>query len=279
MMVTEPVCSLCGCREFKIIEDDEAPYKVLRCKKCSLIFVHPQPTSQELATHYNDNYYHDWISSQKQKRIRMWTARLSKVEKYRQAGRLLDVGCGDGVFLDLAKKNRWQVEGTELSSYAARRASRILGADIFCGELFDAGYPEKYYDVVTLWHVLEHVQNPLRYLAEVRRIIKSDGLLVIAVPNVNDLVMQAVFRLIKRRKMKLYSRKDREVHLYHFSYESLMRSIRKTGFNCLKYGPDFGNVETSKKTINLLAAAFFYISGMKIFNAIEVYAVPDISVN
>ena len=279
MMVTKPVCNLCGCKEFKIIEDDEAPYKVLGCKMCSLVFVHPQPESRELAEHYNEDYYHEWVGRQKEKRIKMWAARLSKVEKYRKAGRLLDVGCGDGVLLNLAKKRGWQVAGTELSSFAARRASDILGEDIFCGELFDASYPEKNFDVVTLWHVLEHVKDPLKYLFEIRRIIKSDGLLVIAVPNVNDLVMQVAYRLIRGGKMKLYSQKDREVHLYHFSPETVTRYFRRAGFNCLRFGPDFGVVETAKKGINLLAAMLSYVSGMKVYNAIEVYAVPDISVN
>ena len=278
-MTSEPICNLCGCKEFKIIENDEVPYKVLGCKICSLVFVYPQPTNQELAVHYNEDYYHEWAGPQKQKRAKMWNLRLNKMEKFRQAGRLLDVGCGEGAFLHLAKKRGWQIAGTELSTYAARRASNILEADIFCGELFDADYPEKHFDVVTLWHVLEHVRDPVKYLFEVRRVIKSDGLLVIAVPNVNDLVMQFAYRLIRGRKMKLYSREDREVHLYHFSFETLVKYLRKAGFNCLRYGPDFGIVETSKKGINLLAAALFYISGMKIFNAIEAYAVPESSVN
>lgn len=276
-MAAEPVCNLCSCREFRIMEDDEAPYKVLGCKTCSLVFVHPQPQRQELAVHYNEDYYDEWVGTQKHERAKMWARRMNNVEKYRQAGRLLDVGCGDGAFLDLAKKRGWRVAGTELSSCAARRASETLQADIFCGELFDADYPEKYFDVVTLWHVLEHVGDPMRYLLEVKRIIKSDGLLVIAVPNINDRVMQVAYRIIRGKRLKLYSRKDREIHLYHFSVETLIRYLGRTGFTCLSYGPDFGIVETSKKGINWLAAAFFYTVGMKIFNAIEVYAVPGMS--
>ncbi len=277
MMATEPVCNLCGWKEFEIIEDEEAPFRVLGCKMCSLVFVHPQPESEVLATHYDEDYYRAWTGPQKRERIKMWAARLDRVEKYKQEGRLLDVGCGDGVFLDLAKKRGWKVVGTELSSFAALRASDLLEEDIFCGGLLDAGYPEKYFDVVTLWHVLEHVQNPLKYLTEVRRIIKSDGLLVIAVPNVNNIVMQVAYRLIRRKRIKFYSREDREIHLYHFSVDTLMKYLSRTGFSCLSYGPDFGIVETSKKAINWLAAAFFYLTGMKIFNAIEVYAEPEMS--
>lgn len=277
MTAEEPVCNLCGGKEFRIIEDDEAPYRVLGCKGCSLVFVHPQPKGQELSMHYDKGYYQEWLDQKRRKRANMWASRLSKVEKHKKAGRLLDVGCGDGAFLELARKRGWQIAGTEISSYAAKRASEILDTGIFAGELFNARYPGNHFDVVTIWHVLEHVSDPLRYLSEVRRIIKSDGLLIIAVPNINDHLMQVAYRIIRGKRLKLYSRKDREIHLYHFSVDTLVKYLRRTGFTCLSYGPDFGIVETSKKGMNWLAAAFFYMAGMKIFNAIEVYAVPGMS--
>lgn len=80
----------------------------------------------------------------------MWEGRLKKIEKQRQGGRLLDVGCGDGAFLKLAQERGWEVSGTEHSSYAAKYVGEALGITVFCGELFAAGYPDNSFDVVTM---------------------------------------------------------------------------------------------------------------------------------
>jgi len=267
-------CNLCGKRQFKVIEDDEAPFKVLQCNNCSLLFVYPHPDYSELKGHYDDGYYAYWINVQKEKRIRMWAKRLNKLMKFRSGAKLLDVGCGEGTFLKFAKKNGWQISGTEVSSWAAKYASDILGTNIFYGELFDAEYPDNYFDVVTMWHVLEHVKDPKRYLKEIHRILKPDGLLVMAVPNVNDLVMQIAYRIIKRRKIKLFSKGEKEVHLYHFSSETVQAYLDKSGFKCVKLSPDFGIVEYSKRLINMVSVIPFYLTGIKIFNAIEIYGMP-----
>jgi SAM-dependent methyltransferase len=267
------ICNLCGNKHFRVLEDD-APFRVLQCENCSLIFVYPCPDQGELVEHYNDNYYAEWIGAQERRRIRMWSRRLEKLERFRHKGRLLDIGCGEGTFLLLAKENGWEISGTELSPYAAKYASQRLEIDIFCGELLNARYPTDSFDVVTMWHVLEHVTDPKCYLIEIRRILRSYGLLAIAVPNVNSLIMQIAYRIIKGRKMKLFSKDEKEVHLYHFSPETIQIYLNKTGFKCVKLSPDFGITEYSKRLINMVSVIPFYLTGMKIFNAIEVYCKP-----
>ena len=120
------------------MEDDELPFKVLRCLNCSLVFVHPYPETDDLSLHYNELYYHEWIHDQKAKRIRMWSDRLNKLERYQEKGKLLDVGCGEGIFLKLAQQRGWQVSGIEISRFAAKYTSNQLGAEIFCGDLAEA---------------------------------------------------------------------------------------------------------------------------------------------
>jgi len=266
-------CNLCGNKHFRVLEDD-APFRVLQCENCSLIFVYPCPDQGELVEHYNDNYYAEWIGAQERRRIRMWSRRLEKLERFRHKGRLLDIGCGEGTFLRLAKKNGWQISGTELSPYAAKYASDRLGDKIFCGELLDARYSTDSFDVVSMWHVLEHVTDPKRYLIEIRRILRPDGLLAIAVPNVNNLAMRIAYRIIKGRQMELFTKDQKEVHLYHFSPETIQTYLNKTGFKCVKLSPDFGITEYSKRLINMVSVIPFYLTGMKIFNAIEVYCKP-----
>jgi 2-polyprenyl-3-methyl-5-hydroxy-6-metoxy-1,4-benzoquinol methylase len=227
-----------------------------------------------LAEHYDGDYYREWIGPRRKRRAAMWRKRLDRVEKAGVRGRLLDVGCGDGVFLSQAEKRGWEIWGTELSPYAARQASSSLGGDIFCGELYKASFPGHFFDVVTLWHVLEHVREPARYLAEIRRVIRPGGLLVIAVPNVEDLFMQFAYRILRGRPLRLFSKEDREVHLYHFSAKTIGMYLERAGFSLMRIGPDFGIVEPGKRLINAAAAACRYLGGLKIYNSLEIHARP-----
>lgn len=267
-------CNLCGQSHFIVIEDDQEPFKVLKCSNCSLVFVYPQPDPAELKSHYNNGYYKEWMKAQKQERIAMWTRRLKKINKLRSPGRLLDVGCGEGTFLSLAQKNGWQVSGTEISAFASKHASGLLNTDIFHGDLPSGRFKENSFDVVTMWHVLEHVGNPKLYLSEIHRILKPEGLFVLAVPNVNNTAFQVVYRMMKRRRLKLFKIGEKEVHLYHFSPKTIKHYLYEARLECLKLSPDFGIIGMPKKIINLFAVIFYYFFRVHIFDAIEIIAIP-----
>ena len=210
--------------KFKIIEDDEKPYYVLKCLHCGLVFVDPVPDLSYLATHYDESYYADWMAAQQTKRLKMWDQEAEKRrEKLAKKAACSMWDVQQGLFCNMAQNSGWEIRGTEYSHYAATYAKDNLKADIFCGHLVDAHYEDSFFDVVTFWHVLEHVHDPMRYLQEAHRILKPSGLLVIAVPNVNDYIMQIAYRFVKGRPLKLFSKDDREIHLYHFSDETLRK--------------------------------------------------------
>lgn len=269
------LCNLCGHRDFLVQEDSAPPFRVLKCRHCGLVFVHPIPDPGDLVGHYDENYYKVWITEQQDKRARMWRNRLHRIEKRIPKGHLLDVGCGDGSFLALAQESGWTISGIEYSTHASEFVSARLGIQIHCGELTKADYPEKTFDVVTLWHVLEHVTDPMAYLSKIFRILKPSGWLVLAVPNVNAVVMQLAYRILKGRKMQLFSPKDREVHLYHFSVETLRAYIEKTGFKYIRLSPDTGIVDPGKRFINCTAILLYRLTGRTYFNAIEAWAVKS----
>jgi SAM-dependent methyltransferase len=102
-------------------------------------------------------------------------------------GRLLDVGCATGIFLDGMRRLGWHVAGVEPSSSAVAYARVRFDLDIFAGRLEDAHYPAASFDVVTLWDVLEHVHEPRVVLAEIARILRPGGLLVLSLPNPDSL--------------------------------------------------------------------------------------------
>ncbi len=252
--------------------------RFLECPCCGLVFRDGLDAPEEAARerrYYEDDYFRELAWDQLEGfRDGIYREALDRIEGQVGRGRLLDVGCGEGMFLCEAAARGWMTWGTELSPYAARYASTALGREIFCGELYDASFPQEFFDVVTLWHVLEHVREPARYLAEIRRVIRPGGLLVIAVPNVDDLLMQAAYRIVRGRPLRLFSKEDREIHLYHFSARTIGMYLERFGFSAIRIGPDYGIVEPGKKWLNFAAVIPYHLFGLKMFNAIEAVATP-----
>ncbi len=127
---------------------------------------------------------------------------------------------------------------------------------------------------VTMWHVLEHTRDPIAVLREIRRILKDNGIFILAIPNLNNFLFQLAYRLIRGRRMHLFDPDDRELHLYHFTTETIRLALEKTGFSVQKILPDMGIVQRRIKVLNQFAAAGSFLTGKIITDAIEVHAKP-----
>ncbi|MBA3414964.1 MAG: class I SAM-dependent methyltransferase, partial [Chloroflexia bacterium] len=139
----------------------------------------------------------------------------------RKPGRVLDIGCGNGDFLRFLKRRGWEVAGTDFSAEAAALA-RAKGIPVHRGDLASAAFPDRAFDVVTLWHVVEHLPHPHRELDEVERILRDDGLLVIEVPN-SDCPTRRLCGTAWRQL-------DVPRHLQHFTPETLAAMLARSGF-------------------------------------------------
>lgn len=269
-------CILCRGNEYKVVEESGDPYKVVCCKGCGLIFVSPIPSLETIKKAYPEDYYTPWLLSQRNARIRMWTKRLKKLNTFsKKRGNLLDVGCGEGLFLELARTDGWGVTGTEISQFAVKYGIEKLGLNVFEGEIPKIGFHDKTFDAITMWHVLEHTTNPIAVLKEARRILKDDGVFILAVPNLNNFISQWAYRLIKGKRMHLFDIKDREIHLYHFTPKTIKMILEKTGFKALKIVPDMGMFQWHLKSLNYLAVMLGCLTGKIITDAIEIHALPD----
>lgn len=164
-------------------------FRMVRCQKCGLIRQNPRPTWDTLQ-HYYEGYttyvplireYPEW-----QQRIkRMGPAkRTACVAHYAPGGRLLDVGCGSGRFLEEAqRRGGWELEGLEPSAGMADYVRRSLNLTIHDGVFNEASLPEAHYDVITLWNVLEHLDSPVEDLRRCHRLLKPGGYLFLTIPN------------------------------------------------------------------------------------------------
>jgi SAM-dependent methyltransferase len=106
--------------------------------------------------------------------------------RWQSGGRLLDVGCATGEFSARMAEHGWQVQGVEPSPQAAAVARETYGLDVAESSLTQARFPDRHFDAVTLWDVLEHVPDPLAELAEIHRVLKVGGVLAISLPNLRS---------------------------------------------------------------------------------------------
>lgn len=271
-------CNLCGGEETKIIQEDEESYSVVKCKICGLVYVNPQPTEEELASSYGKEYYREWIEKQRNARVSLWSKRLKDLEKYkrRKSGEkslvLLDVGCGSGEFLEIAKEV-YEVYGTEISPFAVEYVKKNLGIEVYMGNLAALGLPPDRYDIVTIWHTLEHMSEPLENLKEAKRILKDNGLLIVEVPNLNACIERIIYRIVKRKKMHLFSIYDKEPHLFHFTPFTLKEILKRAGFQVIKCCPEISQVFFKKKIVEYLGIIFYCLAGINIGSTIRVYAI------
>lgn len=154
----------------------------------------------------------------------LWSRHLKRVSNYvhyKHDGKLLDVGCGEGIYLDLMQKLGWNVTGVEVDPSAVERA-RLRGLLVHHGTLEDQAFTEDEFDVITLNHVLEHVHHPLRLLQECFRVLKPGGIIRIFVPNPVSLG----HRVFRSEWVAL----DPPRHLHLWSPEGLTRIAIRAGF-------------------------------------------------
>ncbi len=221
------VCGICGkdkdTRPFaRNIEKGDSRYDVYFCANCQVGFTVPFPSDDELSRLYASGSYRSDDGTRfnvvLESIVRYFTAsRAGKIRKFHNSrGNLLDIGCGRGLFLDIMKRDGWQVTGVEFSEETASYAAKVYGINVISPQAMTA-VPDESYDVITIFHVLEHMRDPAAVLRTCRRLLKKNGLLVVAVPNLSSL--QAA--LGKSKWLHL----DVPYHLYHFTLSGLQRLL------------------------------------------------------
>jgi len=162
-----------------------------RCTQCALFFYHPFPDESTLQSLYDGEwsgdqsryrtYYDDPEFEARNMRLN-FHVRLDILEALGFRGRILDVGCSTGTFLDAAVKRGWDAEGIEIAEAAAREAAAATGCTVHHGTLTGAALPESRFDAIHASHVIEHVRAPGEFLAAARRVLRPGGCLVLALP-------------------------------------------------------------------------------------------------
>jgi SAM-dependent methyltransferase len=233
-------------------------FPVVRCRSCGFVYLNPRPTKEALAHYYPDEYYP--IDEARETRDAITVARglLRRVEQV-CAGRslkILDAGCGTGLFLKFARDAGHEVHGVELSESAVRYGRQVYGISIEQGTLEAADLPAEAFDVVTMWHVLEHTPDPVAALKVVKRVLKPGGVLLFGVPNVDSLEAQ----IFGRRWFSL----DAPRHLQHFSPETARRTVEAAGLRVDRVDHSSGTAGLVYSLMGDLTGVFLRLRGRHI---------------
>jgi 2-polyprenyl-3-methyl-5-hydroxy-6-metoxy-1,4-benzoquinol methylase len=255
---TCPICEATETHEAgTVLGRDERDYEVLRCAHCGLLFVSPFPrlSQEDYERIYDANYYagnwgdegHGYFDRQKIECMH------SEAELQRRAienetgivrGSILDVGCGDGRYLQAFAAAGWQAVGIEVSPAAVNRAQPAAGVEVIHGSFDSVNLGDRSFDVVRLKHCIEHLSCPRETLASIQRLLRPGGFLVLDTDNAESLRSRCerfaqrttgpLARWVVRGFMgkdlrKRFGRLSPPIHLLYFSPCSLRHAVESVG--------------------------------------------------
>jgi len=230
-------CAICSQSDVSILYWRPS-FDVVRCRHCGLVYVNSRLSEVEqmqhslYATIHGDEYMETVYEKKQESWLRYFSAHLDKIAAHSQGRRILDIGCGVGFFLYAAERKGWEAYGLEISKPQVEYAREKLGLNVMATTLEEANFPEAYFDVVTLWSVIEHVSAPLALVQEIRKVIARDGLLLLKTPNQDSLISRLCWALYKLSLGKLllpiYSA---DGHIYRFSPRTMVLLLDRGGFD------------------------------------------------
>jgi 2-polyprenyl-3-methyl-5-hydroxy-6-metoxy-1,4-benzoquinol methylase len=271
-----PVCNSQQINDYLTTTDfsvTNKPFELMHCKQCETVFTQNAPDQNHIGPYY---HFEDYISHTNTNKtffhkvyhlVRNYTIKkkLNLIKKFTNlsTGKLLDIGSGTGNFLAYAKKENWETLGIEADAQSRENALKFNNINSYETEkLFTLS--NESYDVVTMWHVLEHVHALDAYLKQINLALKANGHLLIAVPNYTSYDAQ-YFK-------QYWAAYDVPRHLYHFAPKSLEQIAAQYGFTVIQKKPMyFDSFYVSllsakyKKASKIIALFIAFISNIKAF--------------
>jgi SAM-dependent methyltransferase len=235
-LITEPrvECLLCGGRRHRSVFDEHG-IAIVRCRDCGHV------SSSYAGERHYDGFWGDEVGEDEHT---YW--RKARASTYRhfldrfvagKGGRLLDMGCGLGFFLqEMRDYPDWQSYGCEISPAAVRYArERLSLANVVCARLEEAPLPEASFDIITMWDVLDHLLAPDPVLRRCHALLKDDGFCFIRTPNIAMHLPRArVNKLVWGIRPGVSYLQARD-HMHHYSTSSARRLLERNGFTRIQF--------------------------------------------
>jgi len=212
--------------------------QVVRCTECDLVYLNPRPARRIIISSYQDAVDPVFVQ-QNPARIETFGRALRKLSKKygispRQHPRILDIGCAGGAFLKAATNAGYTPVGVEPSRWMVKYAQRELKVDARPGTLSEHSFPPASFDLISLWDVLEHLPEPAATLAEINRLLRPGGYLIVNYPDIGSIAS----RVMGWRWPFWLS-----VHLTYYTRLTVTRQLQSCGFDVIGIDPYFQNLE------------------------------------
>ncbi|MCC7413506.1 MAG: methyltransferase domain-containing protein [Gammaproteobacteria bacterium] len=214
-------CPVCGGSHFtRLFEKHGEPF--VRCRDCALVLINPRPVATDVLNSYDAAYTGHYLRKAAKKRTRCRRAVRRIQRHYVTSGRWLDVGCSAGFVVEAAAQAGFDAFGVDVEAAAIDHARRVLGLrQVACGTLQAQAYPAQYFDVISLYDVLEHVPDLHPFLAEVERLLAPAGVIEIRTPDVGHWRVP--------RRLERWPEIKPSEHLYYFDRRTLARLLAGHG--------------------------------------------------
>jgi len=206
-------------------------YTFVRCPGCSLVYQNPQPLPSNLFERYDEEYF-AYEKANEEAYFNLMKLALADIDFENataglpeQRKSIVDIGCATGRLLSSLKKSGWRVQGVEVCGPSAEYGIKTYGIPIHIGTLEDAGFPDASFEVAHCSHLIEHLTDPVSFLAEVRRIISAEGLFVLSSPNISG--FQAAL-MGERWRSAIPD------HLFLYSKKTLTQLLESNGFSVIR---------------------------------------------
>jgi 2-polyprenyl-3-methyl-5-hydroxy-6-metoxy-1,4-benzoquinol methylase len=220
---------VCGSRSYVFFLQKDG-FNLERCKQCGLVQVTDDLTGVNLEDYYGKEFFDEaymWLQNEGKGRKREYEKfhhRLQIIESLKpERGAILDIGCSFGFFLDVARSRGWEPTGVEIGEYAASFARERLNLKVHISELSEAVLPRAHFDAVTLWNVIEHLDNPIDELSRINAALKEGGLLVFTTSDVDSYL-----RKIQGFRWRAFIP---PIHLVNYNYKVVDLLLKNTGFH------------------------------------------------
>jgi 2-polyprenyl-3-methyl-5-hydroxy-6-metoxy-1,4-benzoquinol methylase len=231
-----PLCSGDNIFPFLEVKDhflSKKSFDLYKCRDCRFVFTQDYPEESEIAKFYESDEYISHSDSDKSftdkvyriiRRIMLWKKKnLIKKSCKIKTGSILDIGSGTGHFLSKMKSAGWKISGIEPNERGREYASSRLNIELLSPDRIKS-LPSGSFDCITLWHVLEHFHEPFKYFDEIRRLLKPDGVVFVALPNCASFDSDYY--------SNYWAAYDVPRHLWHFEPVTFNYFLKKTGFKC-----------------------------------------------
>lgn len=265
-----PVCQWQTFEEYLTVKDytvSQEQFKIVTCKKCGFIFTNPRPDGEVIGKYYKDESYISHTNTSKgliskiYQEVRKFTlkGKLNLINTLSpQKGKLLDVGCGTGMFLNVARENGWRVNGIEPDAGARAIAEEIN--QIKVKEQILSSFQTETFDIISLWHVLEHIHQLNETIEWLKDRLSKHGSIIIAVPNHESKDAE-----IYQQQWAAY---DVPRHLYHFTQKSIEELFNKHGFQLretlpMKFDSFYVSMLSTKYQTGKINYAKAFVDGLK----------------